>query len=63
MTKKHFIDLADRIREENRYGANVFNAQHLRILANFCKSQNANFNEYRWLGYIAGVNGKNGGKV
>jgi hypothetical protein len=30
-------------------------------LADFCQSQNPNFNRDRWLGYIAGTNGKNGG--
>jgi len=33
-----------------------------RVLADFCESQNPKFNRERWLGYIAGTNGKNGGK-
>jgi hypothetical protein len=32
-------------------------------LADFCKAQNPNFNRDRWLDYIAGKCGKNGGKV
>ena len=68
MTKKHFIALADYIREHNssgyvgRPGFNLFDAQHINSLAAFCQSQNSNFNRKRWLGYIAGTNGKNGGK-
>jgi hypothetical protein len=32
-------------------------------LADFCASQNGKFDRARWLGYIAGDNGPNGGKV
>jgi hypothetical protein len=32
-------------------------------LADFCQSQNPRFMRDRWLGYIAGENGKNGGTV
>lgn len=32
-------------------------------LAEFCKSQNAQFMRERWLNYIAGECGKNGGKI
>lgn len=32
-------------------------------LADFCKSQNGRFDRERWLGYIAGENGPNGGAV
>jgi hypothetical protein len=31
------------------------------VLADFCAAQNPKFNRERWLGYIAGTNGKNGG--
>jgi hypothetical protein len=66
MTKKHFIALADFIRLHN-LGADpatyvtAFDAEHLKTLAAFCKSQNANFNTDRWLAYIAGECGPNGG--
>ena len=70
MTKKHFIALADAIREHNRiesapekHGHCSVNQVHLNMLADFCQSSNPNFNRERWLGYIAGENGKNGGKV
>ena len=68
MSKKDFIALADAIREHNRIeqnamgvDAHLFTAVHLDTLARFCKSQNFNFMRDRWLGYIAGENGKNGG--
>jgi hypothetical protein len=32
-------------------------------LADFCRSQSSNFLLDRWLGYIAGENGKNGGAI
>jgi len=66
MTKKHFIALADAIiehnRVENQFGG-AFDDKHLDALADFCSDQNPRFNRDRWLGYIAGTNGKNGGKV
>ena len=64
MTKKHFIALADVIKKYNRaplYPA--FTEQHIAVLASFCEDQNPAFDRGRWLGYIAGINGKNGGKV
>lgn len=66
MTKKHFIALADAIREfnttahKNGFGIG-FTAMQTDALADFCQSQNPQFNRSRWLGYIAGANGKNGG--
>jgi hypothetical protein len=70
MTKKHFIALADAIREHNRIAdpegyttTPEFTRGHIEILANFCAGQNRNFNADRWLGYIAGTNGKNGGAI
>lgn len=65
MTKKHFIALADTIREHNRVRnqfGDGFTEVYLDTLADFCAAQNPNFNRERWLGYIAGTNGKNGGK-
>lgn len=57
MTKKHFIALANAIRENNRNdGAGtlrgIFNDEQLNVLADFCQSQNPNFNRERWLAYI-----------
>lgn len=72
MSKKHFIALADAIREYNRQafkpGTNTvsplqFGHTQLLALADFCQAQNGQFKRDRWLGYIAGECGPNGGKV
>ena len=68
MTKKHFIALADELKDHNRTAGNVshytrFTDDQTKTLATFCAKQNPNFDRERWLGYIAGTNGKNGGKV
>jgi len=65
MTKKHFIALADALRTliTSDDGSSVETAAVYTTLADFCAAQNPNFNRERWLGYIAGTNGKNGGKL
>ncbi len=68
MTKKHFIELADRIREWNYHppyymSVPFFHKDHLKFLADFCKSQNPRFNRERWLDYIDGKCGPSGGRV
>jgi hypothetical protein len=68
MTKRHFIALADAIRESNRifakYGGEVhFSNEHLQVLADFCASQNPAFLRQRWINYIDGKCGPNGGAV
>jgi hypothetical protein len=66
MSKKDFIALADAIRLHNRMNSGTaveFSADHLNVLANFCRSQNSNFMRNRWLEYIAGKCGKNGGAI
>jgi hypothetical protein len=60
MTKKHFIVLAKYLIDTAGY-CEPFSQKQLEHLANFCHSQNPHFNEDRWLGYIAGTNGPNGG--
>ena len=70
MTKKHFIALADVIilnepinlsQKDSRATAEHRQWESTRdALADFCAAQNYNFNRSRWLGYIAGTNGKNG---
>ena len=66
MTKKHFIALADMIRDFNNdsepTGQRAFDDRQLGLLADFCYQQNPQFNRERWLGYIAGMNGPSGGK-
>jgi hypothetical protein len=68
MSRKNFIELADAIRRHNELQQGttnpiVFGAFHLNTLATFCQSQNPAFKRERWLGYIKGVNGKNGGSI
>ena len=68
MTKKHFIDLADTIRKENAHREKaglplMFDRCTQLALADFCLQQNHNFNRGRWLDYIAGRCGSNGGKL
>jgi len=64
MTKKHFIALADVIKNHNDdargvFGVNanrlIFQPEQIHSLANFCAEQNPKFDRDRWLGYIAGV--------
>lgn len=62
MTKKHFIELANLIKArqwDRREGAGLF----IHDLADFCADQNPRFNRERWLDYLAGRCGPNGGKL
>ena len=65
MSKKDFIALADAVRDYNREAEDVgqlkFNHRQIQLLADFCQSQNPNFMRERWLDYIAGECGPNGG--
>jgi hypothetical protein len=63
MTKKHFIALADAIRKYEMGCAyhEWFTESQVKALADFCQSQNPRFNRERWLDYIAGKCGPNGG--
>lgn len=67
MSKKHFIALAGVIRHYNKGDVGPtsvpFNEDAIAILADFCKAMNRNFKRDRWLGYIAGECGPNGGRV
>lgn len=65
MSKRHFIALADAIRIHNSLFSSFgerFDARQIGVLADFCKAQNSNFNRERWLAYIEGECGPNGGK-
>ena len=71
MTKKTLIALADSIRAYNshafRAGTNIasplkFTHTQINALADFCAAQNPAFNRGRWLAYVAGDCGPNGGK-
>ena len=67
MSKKDFIALADAIRSANHvaksYNTVAFDNRQLFVIADFCQSQNRAFKRDRWLDYIAGKCGKNGGKI
>lgn len=61
MSKKHFIAMADAVRVMLRDGNITWGG--VEQLADFNRSQNYNFKRDRWLDYISGKCGKNGGKV
>ena len=78
MTKKHFIELADMLRRNRPdyhsagvtpYHEGFQNGRSSEWetirdqLADFCQSQNPQFNRERWLDYIAGRCGSNGGAI
>ena len=65
MTKKHFIALADSIIKHNSskwFGKETkFSFSQINSLADFCQSQNSEFKRDRWIAYINGECGQNGG--
>jgi hypothetical protein len=65
MTKKDFIALADAIRAHNcvAEAEHVFTHKQIDRLAAFCHSCNPRFDRVRWLGYIRGECGPNGGAI
>jgi hypothetical protein len=64
MSKKHFIALANTIKEVRADdGATPFTDYQIEMLANFCKAQNPHFCRERFIGYINGECGPNGGAV
>jgi hypothetical protein len=77
MSKKDFIALADMLRTARMnvikdedgyplsapYSHNPFRDEHIQFLADFCETQNRNFKRQRWLDYIAGKCGSNGGAI
>ena len=60
MTKKHFIRLADHIRDTGHY-CEPFTPRQIEHLANFCHEQNPSFMRERWIAYISGMCGTCGG--
>ena len=58
MTKQDFIALADWIKANGQWSMD-----DVYSLAGFCKQQNQRFNRDRWLGYLRGECGPNGGKI
>ena len=72
MSKQDFAALADYIRDHGsvldpqstvRLTDTPFTKDQVHMLADFCKQQNSNFNRERWLDYIAGKCGPNGGAI
>ena len=66
MTEKQFMALADAIRYHNlnwHLPSQKFNRLQRIALANFCETQNPNFNKKLWLNYIAGKCGPRGEKL
>jgi len=63
MSKKHFIALAETIIHHNRFSSEPFTEGQISVLADFCGSENPNFKRDRWLSFIAGEVGPNGGTV
>jgi hypothetical protein len=63
MTKEDLVALAEALRIHNRTadGRTEFTPDHLRVLADFFASQDANFNPEQWIDYIAGECGQAGG--
>jgi hypothetical protein len=57
MGKKTLIALADHVRAAGR-----FDAAQIARLADFCQAQNPAFKRDRWIQYVAGQCGPNGGK-
>jgi len=59
MTKNELVALSDALRIHNQTadGRTEFTPDHLLVLANFCASQNPNFNRRRWIDDITGDSG------
>lgn len=63
MNKKKLIQLADYIRTwNNGHQGDFFSEGQIDHLAHFCAQNNPRFDKERWLGYISGECGPNGGK-
>ena len=59
LTKKDLVALADALRIHNQTadGRTEFTPDHLVVLADFCASQDLNFNRKRWMDNITGEGG------
>ena len=66
MNKKHFIALAEALREVKPREDDPFAygqwQRDVAAICGVCRSQNCNFNESVFLGFINGTKGPNGGK-
>jgi len=62
MSKKHFIALAKYLMDTEPY-CEPFTKKQIEHLANFCHAQNHRFKRDRWIEFIKGNCGPNGGTV
>ncbi len=62
MTKKTLVALADYLRDSCGH-CEPFTERQIEHLANFCNPQNPRFKRERWLAYVRGECGPNGGSV
>jgi hypothetical protein len=67
MSKKHFIALADELRQWHsdfvrNHGQQAYDSM-VDLCVSFCRSQNYRFDTDRFRGYVAGDCGPCGGKV
>ena len=60
MTKKEFIAIADAIRNDKDA---VWTDKHIHTICDFLAGQNPNFDRERWMHYVYGKCGPNGGKI
>lgn len=67
MTKKHFIKIADKLRESKPSDKDTAKLtqwlEDREIIADYFAAVNPRFNRERWLDYIDGKCGPNGGRV
>ena len=59
MSKQDFVALADVIKQNKH----LFSSEAIGVLVGFCVRQNSAFKKYRWIEYIAGKCGPNGGAI
>ena len=62
MSKKDFISLADALRDSSFVGSQAMD-EVLDMLASWCATQNPRFMRDRWIDYVHGNCGPNGGAV
>jgi hypothetical protein len=67
MTKQHFIALADALRRWKPQDGNAIRldqwTRDVVAVADACQDANPKFNRERWLNYIKGLCGPNGGAI
>ena len=59
MSKQDFVALADVIKQNKH----LFSSEAIGVLVGLCRTQNSAFKKDRWIDYIAGKCGPNGGAI